>query len=92
MAHDPAIVLSLVKARLNRLSNDTTLDSYFTMRISAADAELGRMGVCLLPSDTGDAMLLADYVAWQHNNRDQAGSMPDWLRLRIRERWLHHDP
>ena len=28
------------------------------------------------------------YTVWQYQNRDSAGSMPDWLRLRRRERWL----
>ena len=33
-------------------------------------------------------MLCVDYVVWQYQNRDAAGAMPDWLRLRRRERWL----
>ena len=79
--------LSLVKARLNRLSSDTSLDDYFTARILAAIEELTRIGISL--SDTSDdLMLVADYTVWQYQNRDQPGSMPEWLRLRRRERWL----
>lgn len=30
----------------------------------------------------------ADVTVWQHQNRDKPGAMPEWLRLRRRERWL----
>ena len=33
-------------------------------------------------------MLLVDFTVWQYQNRDQGGSMPEWLRLQRRERWL----
>ena len=79
--------LSLVKQRLNRLAADTSLDDYFTQRIAAAEAELAGVGISLTDS-ADDLMLLVDYTVWQYQNRDSAGSMPDWLRLRRRERWL----
>ena len=88
MAYENAIVLALVKARLNRLSTDTTLDVYLTSRISAAHGELGRTGIVINGERVEDTMLLADYVVWQYQNRDTPGGMPDWLRLRRRERWL----
>lgn len=79
--------LSLVKSRLNRTAADTSLDGYFTQRIDAAAAELEGTGISLTDS-ADDLMLLVDYTVWQYQNRDSAGSMPDWLRLRRRERWL----
>ena len=88
MAYNNAIVLSLVKARLNRLSTDTTLDVYLSSRIEAAHGELGRTGINIDPDRVEDTMLLADFVVWQYQNRDAPGGMPDWLRLRRRERWL----
>ena len=88
MAYNNAIVLSLVKSRLNRLSTDTTLDAYLSSRIEAAHSELGRTGINIGPERLDDTMLLADYVVWQYQNRDTPGGMPDWLRLRRRERWL----
>lgn len=88
MAYNNAIVLSLVKARLNRLSTDTTLDVYLSSRIDAAHGELGRTGITIDPERVEDTMLLADFVVWQYQNRDAPGGMPDWLRLRRRERWL----
>lgn len=91
MAHDVQAALPLVKVRLNRLSSDTSLDAYLTARIDAADAELARIGVKLKADSVDDTMLLTDYVCWQYQNRDSGAAMPDWLRLRRRERWLNGD-
>ena len=82
------IVLSIVKARLNRLASDTTLDPYLTSRIEAAASELEGTGIHLVDNDVEDQVMLADFVVWQYNNRDKPGGMPDWLRLKRRERWL----
>ena len=87
MAGTTNTALSLVKQRLNRLAADTSLDDYFTQRIAAAEAELAGVGISLTDS-ADDLMLLVDYTVWQYQNRDSAGGMPDWLRLRRRERWL----
>ena len=86
MAFDTTVTLRLVKARLNRV--DTTLDEYLKSRIDGAIAELARDGIPLNSENTDDVMLCVDYVVWQYQNRDAAGAMPDWLRLRRRERWL----
>jgi hypothetical protein len=88
MAHNQETVLGIVKARLNRLASDTSLDTYLTQRIQAADSELERTGIRLQANDVEDQVFLADYVAWQYQNRDKPGSMPEWLKLRRRERWL----
>jgi len=82
------LVLDIVKARLNRLASDTTLDPYLTSRIEAAESELEGTGIHLVDNDTEDQVLLADFVVWQYSNRDKPGGMPDWLRLKRRERWL----
>ena len=47
-----------------------------------------RSGIRLDDTQADDLMLCADYVVWQYQNRDTGGAMPDWLRLRRRERWL----
>lgn len=90
MADQPTIdiTLGLVKARLNRLPSDTSLDGYLTQRINAAKAELGRMGVKLVENDVDDTMLLADYAVWRYQNRDTPGGMPQWLKYALRCRWL----
>lgn len=80
-----ANALELVKARLNRL--DTLLDDYLTARIDAAVIDLEKTGIILTDS-VGDLMLVVDYVCWAYQNRDATAGMPDWLRLRRRERWL----
>ena len=79
--------LMLVKTRLNRMPQDTSLDMYFTARVQAAEQELEATGIVLTDS-AADMMLLVDYTVWQYQNRDHAQSMPEWLRLRRRERWL----
>lgn len=82
-----AAVLSLVKARLNRTATDRHLDAYFESRIEAAASELEGTGIRLTDS-ADDLMLLVDYAVWQYQNRDSKETMPPWLRLRRRERWL----
>lgn len=80
--------LDLVKARLNRL--DANLDTYLAQRVQAAVEELTRIGIQLNDS-ADDLMLVVDYTVWQYQNRDTPGAMPEWLRLRRRERWIHID-
>lgn len=86
-AVDEAVALDLVKVRLNRLQSDTSLDEYFQARISAAADYLEGIGIHLDESQE-DLLLLVDFTVWQYQNRDQGGSMPEWLRLQRRERWL----
>ena len=88
MAYDTTTTMALVKARLNRLATDTTLDVYLTSRINAAVAEMMRIGIRLDDNQADDVMFCVDYVVWQYQNRDAGGAIPDWLRLRRRERWL----
>lgn len=81
------LALDLVKVRLNRLRTDTSLDQYLRARIDAVVEELGKTGIHLTES-WDDLMLVVDMTVFQYQNRDQPGSMPEWLRLRRRERWL----
>ena len=80
-------MLGMVKARLNRLESDTSLDDYLLTRVMAAREYLEEIGIRLTDS-MEDMMLLVDVTVWQYQNRDTPGGMPDWLRLRRRERWL----
>lgn len=89
MAETTNQTLALVKARLNRLASDTSLDGYLNARIDSAAEELERTGIRLdIDGSPEDLMLLVDYTVWQYQNRDKPGAMPDWLRLRRRERWI----
>lgn len=88
MAYDADMALELVKARLNRLASDTSMDDYLRARIEAAAGEMARDGITLDESMM-DTMLLVDTVVWQYQSRDKAAGMPNWLRLRRRERWLN---
>lgn len=87
MAVNTQNALALVKTRLNRLPGDTSLDTYLTYRIEAAEKELENTGIVLTDS-TDDLLLVVDYAVWAYQNRDTSGSMPEWLRLRRRERWV----
>lgn len=91
MATFVASALALLKARLDRMADDTTRDSYFTRRIEQAISDLKRKGVALTDS-VDDLMLVVDYAAWAHANRDKQGGQPEWLRRRIAGRWLNNDP
>lgn len=85
--YDPTLILALVKARLNRLASDSTLDEYLLSVIfGAADYLLG-MGIHLDGSD-GDNLLLCNQAVQMYQNRDQAGHDPEWLRYQRRQRWL----
>ena len=88
MAYAESSVLGIVKARLNRLASDTSLDEYLKARIKSADAELAGNGIKLIADDVRDTVLLADLVVWQYGNRDNPNGMPEWLRQARRERWL----
>ena len=87
MAVNTTTALELVKARLNRLAGDTTLDTYLTARINAAIGEIEATGIHLDDS-VCDLMLVVDYTVYAYQNRDKPNSMPEWLRLRRRERWV----
>ncbi len=87
MAVNESIALGLIKARLNRMQSDTSLDSYFQARLSGAIGYLEGIGINLTDSDE-DLMLVVDFAVWQYQNRDNPGAMPDWLKLQRRERWL----
>ena len=87
MAVNKTQALSMVKARLNRLEADTSLDAYLNNRIYAAEGYLEGIGIALTGT-VEDMMLLVDYTVWAYQNRDNPGHMPEWLRLQRRERWL----
>lgn len=84
---DLDLAFDLVKARLNRLPGDTSIDTLLGARVTAAAEELEQKGIHLTDSPS-DTLLLVDYTAYQYSARDQQTGMPEWLRLRIRERWL----
>ena len=87
-AIDRETALSMVKARLNRLPGDTSLDGYLSARIDAAAAALENAGITIADTPE-DLMLVVDMSVWDYQNRDKPGAMPEWLRLKRRERWLH---
>lgn len=87
MVIDTNMALSLLKTRLNRVTGDTSLDDMLRRRIEAAEQQLTAIGINL-DSSTEDLMLVVDYAAWQYQNRDKPGAMPEWLRRARFERWV----
>lgn len=79
--------LALVKARLNRVEGDTSLDDYLTARINAAAEELTGTGI-VLEDTPEDTLLIVDLAVYNYSNRDKQAGLPDWMRMRIRNRWL----
>lgn len=85
---DVNIALDLMKARLNRLAGDTSLDGLFVTILQASAEELEKTGIQL--NDTAqDVMLVVNTAVWHYQSRDSQTGMPDWLRLQRRERWLN---
>lgn len=80
--------LLLMKSRLNRMAADTSLDSAFTYRLQGAEEELNQMFRADLTDSTADLLLLVDYTVWGYQNRDKSGAMPNWLRMKLRDRFL----
>lgn len=88
MASFVASALTLLKDRLDRYREDTARDEYYTMRIQEAVAYLERKRIVLTDS-VDDLMLVVDLAAWNHANRDKQTGQPEWLRDKIRGRWIN---
>lgn len=84
---DSSVALSLMKARLNRLAADTSLDVLFTNIIAAEAARLTGTGITL---DDSPEMtnLVVSYAVDTYQARDRQTGTPEWLRLQRREAWL----
>lgn len=85
---DVSLALLMVKTRLNRMASDTSLDEYLTIRIQGAMEQMNHMFRVKLDDSTEDLVNLVDFTVWQYQNRDQSGAPPEWLRKRMRERFL----
>lgn len=87
MAVNETSALELVKARLTRLTGDTSLDFYLQPRIRATIVKLTMEGLRLDDSDRA-LMLVVDQAVWDYQNRDKPGPEPLWLRKEKLEYWL----
>lgn len=87
---DPIIVLPLVKARLGIRVN-TADNDHLIPKIKAAYAKItDQKGIKYDQNKFDHVEVLVDYACWLYENRDKSGAMPDWLRLEIRELYLHN--
>lgn len=90
--YNPELALQLLKARMDRAGLDVPPDllSDWRSRLEVAKKRLEEKGV-VFDEDAdsiSDNSLIADFAAWMLKNRDESGSMPEWLRLEIRERFI----
>lgn len=86
------VAYALLQARMDRggMPVPEALEEYWKTRMEAAVEELGQMGIHL-EDNAKDSALLADFTAYKLQNRDKPGTMPQWLRLELRERWLSQE-
>lgn len=87
MPIDIQMAVLMVKQRKDMLTGIHQRDDYITARVKSTVSELESSGIHLVDTPD-DQMLVVDMTVWQYNNRDQGGAMPEWLRLRRRERWM----
>lgn len=87
MPIDIQMAVLMVKQRKDMLTGIHQRDDYITARVKSTVSELESSGIHLVDTPD-DLMLVVDMTVWQYNNRDQGGTMPEWLRLRRRERWM----
>ena len=87
MPIDIQMAVLMVKQRKDMLTGIHQRDEYITARVKSTVSELENTGIHLVDTPD-DLMLVVDMTVWQYNNRDQGGAMPEWLRLRRRERWM----
>lgn len=85
---DKALAVQLVKQRLTRPPGETCLNDYLTARVEGAAEELEDLGIRLVMGKVSDILMVVDLAVWEYQNRDKKEGMPDWLRLRRRERYL----
>lgn len=78
---------ALMTTRLDRISMPAQQTAMVQARIDATEAELARKGIILTDS-IDDVMLLVDKAVWDYQSRDKQQGEPDWLKLKLRERWL----
>lgn len=82
-------IIPLVKARLG--IRVATMDTNLTARINSAYAKMtNQWGIKYDPEKLDHVEVLVDYTCWMYGNRDNSGAMPQWLRLEIRELFLHN--
>jgi len=83
------LAYELLLTRLDRggTTPPESLADYLHRRLEAAAQQLQREGI-VLEDTTRDTMLLVDLAAWQHQNRDNPGATPAWLRAEKRNRWI----
>lgn len=85
---DVNLILSLVKANLGMGTNFR--DAYLTKLIEGIIDELtDEKGITLDPEDANHLMFVVDLAAWRFAARDTKEDMPEHLKRRFRNLYVH---
>lgn len=86
---DTALILQLFKADIGMTS--ALRDVYFTKMINGIITELtDEKGIVLEPENANHVMFIVDYASWKYTGKDSQTGMPDHLRRRMRNLYLHN--
>ena len=84
-----ATALPLVKANLN--ITQTVRDEYLTAIISGVVEELqNEQGLALNPANPYHLQFVVDFSAWRYRARGENGAMPQNLRFRLNNLFIHN--
>lgn len=82
------LIRQLVKADIGMMS--ASRDEFFDKLIEGIVSELTEeKGIILDENNANHQMFIADYASWKFQNRDSNAGMPNYLRLRMRNLFLH---
>ena len=85
---DVTVALGLLKANIGM--NSSYRDPYLTAVIEGVISELTEeKGIKLDAANANHLMFVVDYSAWRFLNKDANTGMPDHLRFRLRNLYVH---
>lgn len=85
---DTDLILQLVKANLGM--NTSLRDAYLTKLIEGIITELTEeKGIALDGSNSYHLMFIVDYAVWRFLSKDSDAGMPEHLRYRLKNLYIH---
>lgn len=85
---DVEAILALVKADLGMTTSFR--DGPMRTRIEGIVTELtDEKNITLKPEDANHLMFVVDYAAWRFQSKDSDAGMPEHLRFRLRNLYIH---
>lgn len=85
---DVAVILALVKSSIGMTT--AYRDDYLTRLIEGVMSELTlEKGIVLDGTDPNHLMFVVDYAAWRFMSKDDNAGMPEHLRWRLKNLYVH---